>query len=376
MNNGCRHCGLPLKHSFCDLGMSPLANSYLTEDQVGPARGLLSRCTHCVCSDCLLVQVGEFESPDAIFSDYAYFSSYSESWVEHARRVRRSEVIARLRPRRLDSQVIEIASNDGYLLQNFVARGDSRVAASSRPRTSRRSPSPARHPDRRWRSSAPNSRASWSRRRAPRRPADRQQRARPRARPERFRRGHGDRCSPPGGVITMEFPHLLQLIEQNQFDTIYHEHFSYFSLSTVERVFARHGLRMFDVEELPTHGGSLRIFACHADDRRHTETTSGCDDAGEGASARRARQPRWVPRLSRDGVQRVEARAAALPDRRDATPARRSCATARPPRATRCSTTAASATTSSTTPSIAARTSRAASCPGTHIPIHRTRAHP
>ena len=120
MKMNCRHCGLPLKHSFCDLGMSPLANSYLTEDQVDQPEVFFPLHAY-VCSDCLLVQVGEFQPPDSIFSEYAYFSSYSQSWLDHARAYAH-DVIARFS---LDSskQVIEIASNDGYLLQNFVSAG-------------------------------------------------------------------------------------------------------------------------------------------------------------------------------------------------------------------------------------------------------------
>ncbi len=271
MNNGCRHCGLPLKHSFCDLGMSPLANSYLTEAQVDQPEVFFPLHAR-VCSDCLLVQVGEFEAPGAIFSDYAYFSSYSESWLEHARAYSQ-QVIARFS---LDgsTQVIEIASNDGYLLKNFVGAGipalgiepAENVAAVAR------------------QEGIPTETAFFGAKLA-RELVDRGQRA-------KLLIGNNvlahvpdlndfvagmSLVLAPGGVITMEFPHVLQLIAQNQFDTIYHEHFSYFSLLTVARIFAAYHLRIFDVEQLDTHGGSLRIYVCHTDFAEH-ETTSRVRD--------------------------------------------------------------------------------------------------
>ncbi len=258
----CRHCGLPLKHSFCDLGMSPLANSYLTQEQVDRAEVFYPLHAY-VCSDCLLVQVGEFEPPDSIFSDYAYFSSYSQSWLDHARAYA-LEVMARFS---LDGskQVIEIASNDGYLLQNFVSAGIPSLGIE-----------PAANVAEVAQQRGIATEVAFF--------------------GEAFARGLAERGTradllignnvlahvpdlndfvkgmsvvlAPDGVITMEFPHLLQLILQNQFDTIYHEHFSYFSLLTVERVFAAQNLRIFDVEQLSTHGGSLRIFACHTGSSR------------------------------------------------------------------------------------------------------------
>jgi len=259
----CRHCGLPLKHSFCDLGMSPLANSYLTQEQVDRAEVFYPLHAY-VCSDCLLVQVGEFEPPDSIFSDYAYFSSYSQSWLDHARAYA-LDVIARFSLDR-SKQVIEIASNDGYLLQNFVSAGIPSLGIE-----------PAANVAEVARQRGIATEVAFF--------------------GEAFARGLAERGTradllignnvlahvpdlndfvkgmsvvlAPDGVITMEFPHLLQLILQNQFDTIYHEHFSYFSLLTVERVFAAQSLRIFDVEQIPTHGGSLRIFACHTGSSRH-----------------------------------------------------------------------------------------------------------
>ena len=258
--------------------MSPLANSYLTEAQVNQPEVFFPLHAY-VCSDCLLVQVGEFQAPDSIFSDYAYFSSYSQSWLEHARAYSQ-DVIARFS---LDgsSQVIEIASNDGYLLRNFVAAGipavgiepAENIAAEAR-----------RH-------GIPTETAFFG-----------QDLARTlvvgglRADllignnvlahvPDLndFVAGMSIVLS-PGGVITMEFPHVLQLIAQNQFDTVYHEHFSYFSLLTVNRVFAANRLRIFDVDQISTHGGSLRIYACHSDFDGH-ETTSRVRDVEEAERA-------------------------------------------------------------------------------------------
>lgn len=266
MSRVCRHCGSPLKHSFCDLGMSPLANSYLTEAELDVPEIFFPLHAH-VCSDCLLVQVSEFESPDAIFKDYAYFSSYSQSWLDHSRKYAQ-EVIRRFR---LDNstQVIEIASNDGYLLQNFIGAGipalgiepAENVAAVARQQ------------------GIPTETAFFGAKLA-RELVDSGRRA-------KLLIGNNvlahvpdlndfvagmSLVLAPGGVITMEFPHVLQLVAQNQFDTIYHEHFSYFSLLTVSRIFSAYHLRIFDVEQIDTHGGSLRIYACHTGFAGHQRT--------------------------------------------------------------------------------------------------------
>ncbi|GCE36409.1 hypothetical protein Rhow_001775 [Rhodococcus wratislaviensis] len=263
MSTLCRHCGTPLRQSFCDLGMSPLANSYLTADQLD-RRELFYPLHAYVCSKCCLVQLAEFESAEFIFTDYLYFSSYSQSWLDHAQSYVR-DTTARFH---LDSskQVIEIASNDGYLLQYFVESGipvlgiepAENVAAVARQR-------------------GINTRVDFFGTSMASKLIGEDIRA-------DLLIGNNVLAHVPDlndfvagmaivlaadGVITMEFPHLLQLIEHNQFDTIYHEHFSYFSLLTATRVFAAHGLRLFDVEQLPTHGGSLRIYACHAEYPRH-----------------------------------------------------------------------------------------------------------
>ena len=260
MNTNCRFCESPLEHSFCDLGMSPLANSYLTADQLNESEVFYPLHAY-VCSTCFLVQLAEFKSAEFIFSDYAYFSSYSQSWLEHARNYSRS-VIDRFN---LDgtSSVIEIASNDGYLLQNFVDAGIPCLGIE-----------PAKNVALVALGRGINTRVGFfGESLAGELVADGVQ--------ADLLIGNNvlahvpdlnnfvsgmSRVLAPGGVITMEFPHLLELIENNQFDTIYHEHFSYFSFLTATRVFASHGLRLFDVERLPTHGGSLRIYACHADD--------------------------------------------------------------------------------------------------------------
>ncbi len=262
----CRFCGAELRVTFVDLGLSPLCESFSTREQLAQMEPFYPLHVR-VCGSCFLVQLPEFVSPQAIFGEYAYFSSYSKSWVEHARRYVHM-AIDRF-GLGTSSRVIEVASNDGYLLQHFVARGvpvlgvepAANVAEVARER------------------GVPTVVQFLSRDTA-----------------AAIAREHGRanlvlgnnvlahvpdindfvaglrELLAPGGVITMEFPHLQRLIEGRQFDTIYHEHFSYLSWSVVDRVFAAHGLRLFDVDELPTHGGSLRIYACHADDTRADDT--------------------------------------------------------------------------------------------------------
>ena len=254
----CRFCATALRHTFVDLGMSPLCQTHIGPDQLHEMEPTYPLHAY-VCDRCFLVQLQEFVSPQNIFSEYAYFSSYSSSWVEHARRYT-DMAIERfgLGPA---SKVIEIASNDGYLLQHFVARGIPVLGVEP----------------------AANVAAAAALKGIPT-----EIRFLGRASAETIAGTHGQadlllgnnvlahvpdlndfvaglkRLLAPGGVITMEFPHLRQLMKCNQFDTIYHEHFSYFSCMAVEKVFSSHGLTLFDVEELPTHGGSLRIYARHA----------------------------------------------------------------------------------------------------------------
>lgn len=256
----CRLCGAALSRTFVDLGMSPLCESFLPADktnQMEPFYPLHAL----VCDQCFLVQLGEFVTPDHIYTEYAYFSSYSDSWLKHARDYV-DMITARLGlgPKSL---VVELASNDGYLLQNFVGKNIPVLgidpAANVAPVAVKKG--------------VPTLVRFFGQATA------------------REVLGQGKQADliignnvlahvpalndfiagmklllKPGGTITMEFPHLLRLMAENQFDTIYHEHFSYFSFLTAEKVFARHGLTIFDVDEIPTHGGSLRIYGRHAED--------------------------------------------------------------------------------------------------------------
>lgn len=247
----CRFCKASLQYTFCDLGKTPLSNSYLKKADQDETYFPLHAY---VCHHCFLVQLEQVETPAAIFTDYAYFSSFSSTWVEHARKYT-EEVVARFS---LTSKehVVEIASNDGYLLQHFKekkipvlgiepAKNVAKVAiAKGIPTLSKFFGS---------------------------------QTARELAKADLVIANNVLAHVPdlrdfisglkillkPNGIITLEFPHLLRLIQQNQFDTIYHEHFSYFSLLSVQKIFQSQGLELFDVEQLPTHGGSLRIFLQH-----------------------------------------------------------------------------------------------------------------
>jgi SAM-dependent methyltransferase len=253
----CRSCGAALEHTFCDLGASPLSNSYLEPDQLGamePFYPLHAR----VCARCFLVQIEAVETPERHFGDYAYFSSYADTWLEHARAyVEMATARFGLGP---SSRVVEIASNDGYLLQYFKARGVPVLGVEPAANVARVAqekgiPSLVRFFGRAF---AAELAASHGR-------ADLLLGNNVLAHvPDLndFVAGLAVALAPQG-VLTMEFPHLLRLIEETQFDTIYHEHYSYLSLVAVEAAFARHGLALFDVEELATHGGSLRIFARH-----------------------------------------------------------------------------------------------------------------
>ncbi|MFO1489659.1 MAG: class I SAM-dependent methyltransferase [Kiritimatiellia bacterium] len=263
----CRFCNQPLRTSFADLGMSPFANSYVPVAQADRAEKFYP--LHAwVCESCLLVQLESFESPDAIFGDYLYFSSFSESWLRHARSY--TEMMIRRFGFGSAHQVVELASNDGYLLQYFKAAGIpvlgvepaanvAKVALEKHgiesivkffgTATAREMKAAGRTADLLLGNNVLAHVPDLN----------------------DFVSGMSIVLK-PSGVITMEFPHLLQLMAHNQFDTIYHEHFSYFSFTTVEKVFARHGITLFDVEELPTHGGSLRIFGRHAGNAAHPVT--------------------------------------------------------------------------------------------------------
>jgi SAM-dependent methyltransferase len=251
----CRFCAAPLQHTFVDLGMSPLCESYVSADRLGamePFYPLHAR----VCSHCLLVQVEEFVAAEDIFSEYAYFSSYSDSWVEHARRYVDTAVERfGVGP---DSLVVEVASNDGYLLQHVVARGI--PALGIEPAANVAVAARERGIDTIVRFFGLELAAELA---AEGRCADLLVANNVMAHvPDLndFVAGIAIVLA-PDGVATIEVPHLQRLIEGNQFDTIYHEHFSYFSFLAAQTVLAAHGLEIFDVEELSSHGGSMRLYA-------------------------------------------------------------------------------------------------------------------
>ncbi|HEX2916696.1 MAG TPA: class I SAM-dependent methyltransferase [Chloroflexia bacterium] len=256
----CRFCGKPLQYTFVDLGMSPLCESYIKPEQLNDMERFYPLRVY-ICDECFLVQLHEYISPVEIFSEYAYFSSYSDSWLDHARRYT-EEMIARFGLNE-QSQVIEIASNDGYLLQYFVARNVPVIGIDPAANVAETA----------MRKGVPTLIKFFGRETARMllaigRQADLLVGNNVLAHVPDINDlvGGMKLLLKPRGVITMEFPHLMRLMEGNQFDTIYHEHFSYLSFITVEKIFAGHGLTIFDVEELPTHGGSLRIYARHSGD--------------------------------------------------------------------------------------------------------------
>ena len=253
----CRACGTVLTQSFIDLGLSPLANSYVSSDCT--RQGEMFYPLHAfVCKQCFLVQLEEFETPEQIFSDYAYFSSYSTSWLKHAEDYANA-MSSRFRLGR-DSKVVEIASNDGYLLQYFVALGIPVLGVEPAANVAKTAIA----------KNVPTSvmffgEATAEHLRAEGHAADLMVANNVLAHvPDILDFVAGFRALlHPEGVATFEFPHLLRMIERQQFDTIYHEHFSYLSRGVVQDIARRSGLRVFDVEHLTTHGGSLRVFVCH-----------------------------------------------------------------------------------------------------------------
>lgn len=256
----CRLCGTALNYTFVDLGMSPLANSYLESNQLNCMEPFYPLHAY-VCERCLLVQLEEIVSPGHIFSDYAYFSSYSDDWLRHARAY--TDVVTDRFHLGLDSNVVEIASNDGYLLQYFVEKGIPVLGIDPAANVAETAIIKG----------IPTLVRFFCRELAQELTANGQYADLIIGNnvlahvPDLNNFVSGLKILlKPQGVITMEFPHLMRLMAENQFDTVYHEHFSYFSFVVVEQVFARHELTIFDVEELPTHGGSLRIYACHTGD--------------------------------------------------------------------------------------------------------------
>lgn len=257
----CRFCHTPLEHTFVDLGMSPLCQDHVKPDELN-SMGAFYPLHAYVCENCFLVQLEEFVAPSAIFNDYAYFSSYSDSWLQHAKRYA-DQVVTKFQIS-TTNLVAEIASNDGYMLQYFVEKGIPVVGIE--PAANVAEYAVAKKGIRTetmffGRDTATTLQSKYGK-------AD-------------LLIGNNVLAHVPDindfvsglkiflnptGLITMEFPHLLRLVERNQFDTIYHEHFSYLSFTTVERIFQYHGLEIFDVEELQTHGGSIRIYAKHIED--------------------------------------------------------------------------------------------------------------
>ena len=278
--NKCRFCKNSLRYIFSNLGISPLSNSYLTEEKLQQMEPFYPLNVY-VCEDCFLVQLPEYQSPEHIFSDYAYFSSYSEIWLKHA------AAYTNLMVERFgfdsNSHVIEIASNDGYLLQYFSKKGIPVLGIEPAENVAKTAQD----------AGIPTIVKFFG-----------EQTAKDLAAGNKYADllignnvlAHVPDLNDfvkgmkillkPQGIITVEFPHLMNLMGENQFDTIYHEHFSYFSFLTVRKVFSAHGLSIFDVDELPTHGGSLRIYACHAGDesksinQRVNNLIAKEDDAG------------------------------------------------------------------------------------------------
>lgn len=263
----CRFCRSPLTRTFLDLGHQPLANSYLTPAQLAVGSEPVFPLHTKVCDACFLVQADHEVPADAIFDDsYAYFSSFSAGWVEHARRY--AEAMTERFGLGPGSLVVEVASNDGYLLKHFLAAGIPVLGVEPTANTAEAARAIGVRTDVVF-FNAETGRALAARGdRADLMAANNVLAHVPDL--NEFMGGF-QHVLKPEGVLTFEFPHLLNLIEKVQFDTIYHEHYSYLSLLAVEQVLRAHGLRPFDVELLPTHGGSLRLFCCH-ETARHAET--------------------------------------------------------------------------------------------------------
>lgn len=263
----CRHCAAPLNLTFLDLAFSPPSNAYLTEADLGRPEKYYPLKVR-VCEHCWLVQTEDYAQAEELFTaDYAYFSSTSTSWLGHAQRyaAKMTEMLG------LDqnSFVIEVAANDGYLLKNFVAAGIPCLGIEPTASTAAAAEKLGIPILREFFGQALGERLAAEGKQADLIVGNNVYAHVPNI--NDFTAGLKAALK-PGGTITLEFPHLLRLIEGVQFDTIYHEHFSYLSLYTVSRIFSAVGLRVWDVEALPTHGGSLRIYGCHADDCRQEST--------------------------------------------------------------------------------------------------------
>lgn len=256
--NHCRFCGKPLTHTFVDLGVNPLSNSFIAPEKYNSMEPFYPLHAY-VCDDCLLVQLEDYKSPGDIFQDYVYFSSFSSSWLEHCRNY--VDIVVKMFGLNSDSHVVEIASNDGYLLQYFKSRGIPVLGIDPAENVAKIANDKG----------IPTETAFFG--------TDKARELRGRGISADLTAANNVLAHVPDindfvegfnillntdGVATFEFPHLLRLIDQTQFDTIYHEHFSYISLTAAMKIFAAHNLEIFRVDELPTHGGSLRLYVQHS----------------------------------------------------------------------------------------------------------------
>jgi SAM-dependent methyltransferase len=257
----CRFCGSPVDRVFLDLGATPLSNSYLGPSDLLKMEPFFPLTVY-LCENCFLVQIPEIQGPEEIFTDYAYFSSYSDMWLRHAEDYVEA-VVDRFRFNE-KSSVVEIASNDGYLLQYFMKKGIPVLGIEPAENVARIARAKGIRTLTRFFGTTLATELALEHNHAD------------------LLIGNNVLAHVPdindfvgglkvllrrGGILTLEFPHLMRLMQENQFDTIYHEHFSYFSFLTADRIFEHHGLTIFDVDELDTHGGSLRIYVRHTEDR-------------------------------------------------------------------------------------------------------------
>ncbi|GAV19738.1 hypothetical protein MMIC_P0695 [Mariprofundus micogutta] len=254
----CRHCGKALQHKFLDLGFAPPSNAYLNQKDLHAPELYFPLKLH-VCDRCWLVQTEDYSRSDELFtSDYAYFSSTSSGWMKHARNY--CDMITDRLQLGDDSFVIEVASNDGYLLRNFVEIGISCLGIEPTDSTAEAAEALGVPVRREFFGQSLAAQLVSEGRQADLILGNNVYAHVPDI--NDFTKGLKAALK-PAGTITLEFPHLLNLIQLNQFDTVYHEHYSYLSLYTVQQVFAAAGLMVYDVEQLPTHGGSLRVYGCH-----------------------------------------------------------------------------------------------------------------
>jgi hypothetical protein len=259
----CRHCAQALQHPFLDLGYAPPSNAYVAAAALNAPETYYPLRLQ-VCANCWLVQTEDYTAADELFSsDYAYFSSVSKSWLEHAAR----HSAAMIERQKLDSQsfVMEVASNDGYLLRNFVAAGIPCLGIEPTASTAAAAEKLGVPTLRQFFGAALGAQLAREGKAADVIFGNNVYAHVPDI--NDFTLGLRNALK-PGGTISLEFPHLMRLMLETQFDTVYHEHFSYLSLTAVTRIFLAAGLRVCDVDEIPTHGGSLRVYGCHADDAR------------------------------------------------------------------------------------------------------------